>query len=102
MRERRYTREFKQEAMKLVTQREYSLRQAAQELGIPPNTLDNWLRKAGWQRDKNPVPLPAATLSEDPAVLKLRVRELEEEVRRLKLEKDILKKATAFFASQNQ
>jgi transposase-like protein len=39
-------------------------------------------------------------LSDDPAVLKIRVKQLEEEVRRLRTEKDILKKATAFFARE--
>ena len=45
---------------------------------------------------------PAAALSDDPAALKLRVAELERLVKRLEMEKDILKKATAFFAAQDQ
>ena len=65
-----------------------------------PDIDEQWLRKAGW-RPPAPQKLPAATLPDDPAVLKLRVRELEEEVRRLRMEKEILQKATAFFASQN-
>ena len=101
MANRRYTRQFKEEAMKLATQQEYPVHRAAQELGMPVNTLANWLRMAGWEADKAPVALPGSALSEDPAVLKVRVRQLEEEVKRLKMEKEILKKATAFFASQN-
>jgi transposase len=98
-----YTKAFKEQAMRLVTDREYTPTAAARELGIPDNTLNQWLKKAGWRRpDKAAaagVPA-AAALSDDPAVLKIRVRQLEDEIRRLRMEKDILKKATAFFARE--
>jgi transposase len=99
-----YTKSFKERTMRLVTEREYTpTAAAARELGIPDNTLNQWLAKAGWRRpargSQDPV-LPAAPLSDDPAVLKVRVKELEEENRRLRMEKDILKKATAFFAKE--
>ena len=92
-----YTKEFRQQAMNLVMQQGYSISRASRELGIPLNTLSVWLRKAGW---KAPGP-EQPPLSDDPDVLKVRVRELEEENRRLRMEKEILKKATAYFASQN-
>jgi transposase-like protein len=44
---------------------------------------------------------PAAPLPEDPHTLKVRIADLERQVRRLETEKEILKKATAYFASQN-
>ncbi len=105
-----YTKAFKEQAMRLVTEREYTPTAAARELGMPPNTLSVWLEKAGWRPpakgSRDPVLLPtaaaAAVLSDDPAVLKIRVRQLEEENRRLRMEKDILKKATAFFAREQQ
>ena len=98
-----YTKAFKEQAMRLVTEREYTPTAAARELGIPDNTLNLWLKKAGWRKppkgSQDPA-LPAAALSDDPAVLKIRVRQLEDEIRRLRTEKDILKKATAFFARE--
>jgi transposase len=99
-----YSKQFKEQAMRLVSERGYTPTSAARELGMPINTLNQWLHKAGWRPPargvEDPV-LPAAPLSDDPAVLKIRVKELEAENRRLRMEKDILKKATAFFASQN-
>ena len=99
-----YSKQFKEQAMRLVTEREYTPTAAARELGMPTNTLNQWLRKAGWRRpdrtSSEPAPLPQ-TLPDDPAVLKVRLKELEAENRRLRMEKDILKKATAYFASLN-
>jgi len=98
-----YSRQFKEQAMRLVTERHYSPTAAARELGMPINTLFQWLRKAGWRPpakgDNQPV--LADTLGDDPAVLKVKLRQLEAENRRLRMEKDILKKATAYFPSQN-
>ena len=97
-----YTKAFKEQAMRLVTEREYGPTAAARELGMPVNTLNQWLAKAGWRKPSRAAPvLPAAPLSDDPAVLKIRVKELEDENRRLRMEKDILKKATAFFAKEH-
>ena len=97
-----YTKSFKEQAMRLVTEREYTPTAAARELGMPINTLNQWLAKAGWRKpDKAAAALPAARMSDDPAVLKIRLKELEEENRRLRMEKDILKKATAFFAREH-
>src|SRR5687768_4906722 len=94
-----YSKQFKEQAMRLVTDRGYTPTAAARELGMPPNTLDQWLKRAGWRRaapsDAAAAALPGAPLSDDPAVLKVRVKELEAQVRRLQVEKDILKKATA-------
>lgn len=98
-----YSKQFKEQAMRLVTERSYTPTGAARELGIPTNTLNQWLRKAGWTKpDKGDTrPSLPQTLSDDPAVLKVKLRQLEAENRRLRMEKDILKKATAYFASQN-
>ena len=98
-----YSKQFKEQAMRLVIERSYTPTAAARELGIPDNTLQSWLHKAGWKKpdkgDNQPV-LPD-TLSDDPAVLKVKLRQLEAENRRLRMEKEILKKATAYFASLN-
>jgi transposase len=102
-----YSKQFKEQAMRLVTERGMAPTTAARELGMPRNTLDQWLKRAGWRPPaKGPAAdgrsaEPGPPLSEDPAVLRTQVQELRRQVRRLEMEKDILKKATAFFASQN-
>jgi transposase len=102
---KRYSGQFKEEAMDLVRERGYEVARAARELGVPVTTLNLWLAKAGWVRpaegpvdpDGDGVTAP----SQDPARLRARVGELERQVKRLEMEKEILKKATAFFASQS-
>jgi transposase len=98
-----YSRQFKEQAMRLVIERQYTPTAAARELGMPINTLFQWLRRAGWKPPEkgDNQPLLPDTLSDDPAVLKVKLRQLEAENRRLRMEKDILKKATAYFASLN-
>lgn len=92
-----YTRQFKEQAMDLVRVQGLNPTHAARELAIPIQTLNVWLRKAGWVKPtEREVPLP-----EDPAALKVRVAELEQQVKRLQMEKEILKKATAYFAGQS-
>ena len=92
-----YTRQFKEQAMDLVRVQGLTVTHAARELGIPLPTLSVWLQKAGWMKRVEPL----APLPEDPAALKVRVAELERQVKRLQMEKEILKKATAYFASQS-
>ena len=91
-----YTRQFREQAVKLVIEGQRPSR-TARELGMPHSTLMVWLRKAGWRK---PEP-EGAVISEDPAVLKAQVRELQRRLKRAEMEKDILKKATAYFASQS-
>ena len=91
---RPYTRQFKEQAVKLVIDGQDPTR-TARELGMPHSTLMLWLHKAGWRK---PEP-DGAVISEDPAVLRARIRELQRQLKRSEMEKDILKKATAYFAS---
>ena len=91
---RPYTRQFKEQAVKLVIEGQDPTR-TARELGMPHSTLMLWLKKAGWRK---PEP-EGAVVSEDPAVLKAQIRELQRQLKRSEMEKDILKKATAYFAS---
>lgn len=94
----RYTEQFKHQAMDLVRVQGTDPEKASRDLGIPSSTLGLWLKKAGWVKRGEPA---AAALPEDSQALKVRVAELERQVRRLEMEKEILKKATAYFASQN-
>jgi transposase len=93
MRRRTYSREFKLSAVALVQQQGYSIPQAAKSLGIDGGSLRSWLKK---------FPLDQASPSPDsPTAVQAELRRLREENRRLTMERDILKKATAFFAKES-
>ena len=94
-----YSRQYKEQAMDLVRVRGQSVASASRELGIPYNTLALWLDKAGWVRPEEPG---EAQVSDDPAALRVQVRDLQARVKHLEMEKDILKKATAFFAKEHR
>ena len=91
---RPYTRQFKEQAVKLVTEQAQEPTRVARELGMPHSTLLLWLHKAGWRK-----PVDQGALSDDVEVLKTQVTELRRQLQRAEMEKDILKKATAYFAS---
>ncbi len=88
-----YTREFKVEAVRLMTEENYSIAQAEESLGVSGYSLRKW-RKELLDKADEAFPGKGAISSRDEQVRKLR-----EENRRLRMERDILKKATAFFAS---
>ncbi len=94
---KRYTKSFKDEACKLVTERKQEVAPAARGLGVAEQTLRYWLVQRGWSPEQGRVDLPE---SEDPAWLKARIRDLEQRLRRAEQEREVLKKATAYFASQ--
>jgi transposase len=97
MKKKRFNREFKEEACQLVMRQGYTAAQAARDLGIDDHTLRGWLKQRGFRATEEHKPLGD---SDDPMVLKAQIRELSARVRRLETEKEILKKATAFFAGQ--
>lgn len=85
---RRYTREFKEEAVRMVLDG-HSVASVCQRLGLTsPNLLYNWKRKLVEQGGRTAVGLEA------------RVRELEAELKRVEQERDILKKALAIFGRE--
>lgn len=91
---RTYTREYKLAAVKLITEQDYSVAEAARRLGINANLLHLWkktLHDAGEQAFPGHGQLPP---------LEEENRRLRAENKRLQRERDILKKATAFFASE--
>ena len=90
---RSFSEEFKRDAVSLVTDQGYSLAEAARSLGLHPNLIRNWKQK--FMSESN----DQAVLSEDE---KAELKRLREEVRKLRMERDILKKATAFFAEESQ
>ena len=92
MEKKTYTKEFKEEAVKLVKEHNVSIMQAAAELGISQSALRKWVAALG-SHGKAAFP-GSGNLS--PADQK--IRELEKKLRLAEMERDILKKATAFFA----
>ena len=101
MAHKRHSPSFQDEACKLVTQQGYSQKKAAQELGITAVTLRGWLRKRGLLQPVKVVE-PDYAASDDPGLLRARIKELEKRLERAEVEKEILKKATAFFATASQ
>lgn len=91
---RTFSREYKLEAVKKVVELGLSYCQVARDLGIRDNLIHSW-RKA-FEADGT---LQAEVLN-SPS-MEAELRRLREENRRLKMEREILKKATAFFAKEN-
>lgn len=89
---RRFTREFKIETVKLVTTGDNSVTQIAEDLGIHPNTLYKWTRQYS---DKPQDAFPGTGHMTPDAEM---IRQLKRENDRLKMERDILKKAMAIFS----
>ncbi len=87
---KRYTQPFKEEAVALVTEQGYSVQQAVDLLGIRSNMLYGWKQEQAQQSSNK-------RLSEDERV---ELNRLRKEVKNLRMEKEILKKASAFFAQE--
>jgi transposase len=100
MAQKHHSVQFQDEACKLVTDQGYTQQKAADELGVTSVTLRAWLKKRGLLKPAEVVE-PDYAASDDPKLLKSRIRELEKRLRRSETEKEILKKATAYFASQS-
>lgn len=88
MSSKRYTDEFKIEAVRQVTDRGFKVAEVAQRLGITTHSLYAWLRRFG-----KPGVVQRAEVDQS-----AEVRRLKTELRRVTEERDILKKAAAYFA----
>jgi transposase len=91
---RTYTREFKVEAVKLVTEQGYSVAEAARSLGVHQTLLRSWKQAFQAQGDQ------AFPGQGNPPPLEEELHRLRAENKRLLAERDILKKAAAFFAKE--
>ena len=97
---KRYSLQFKDEACRMVTEQGYTWKQVTAKLGIGKNTLEYWLKQRGrLEAEQSPL---AVNGSDEPRVLRARIRELERQLRQAHLEKEILKKATVYFAGLKQ
>ena len=92
----RYTKEFRQEAVKLVMEEGLSWGEAARRLSLPTSTLANWVKaaKAGklGEVGKNYRPLTE---------VEMELARAKKELAIVKMERDILKKAAAYFARES-
>ena len=90
-----YTKEFKCDAVKLVLEQGYSANEVARRLGVNQTSVSRWVRE--YRQDNAPTVEGAATRTE----LEAELKRLHKENQRLKMEREILKKATAFFAKES-
>ncbi len=92
----RYTKEFREEAVKLVTEEKLSLPEAARRLSLPPSTLGNWV-KATKEGRLGEVGKTYRPLTE----IEMELARTKKELAEVKMERDILKKAAAYFAKES-
>ncbi len=90
---RNYRKEFKEEAVKLISEQGYSYAEAGRNLGVHPNLLSKWHKTMeGIEDDLSPS---------DKVSMQAELKRLRKENKRLKMEREILKKAAAFFAKES-
>ncbi len=92
----RYTKEFREEAVKMVTEEKLSLPEAARRLSLPPSTLATWVKayKAGRLGEVGKTRRPLTEIE-------IELARTKKELVEVKMERDILKKAAAYFAKES-
>ena len=90
---KKYTLEFKKSSAKLAATSEQTISQTARNLGVNVNTLHGWVNK--YFPNGSIHQTPGDNLSEE-------LKRLRKELAKVKQERDILKKAAAYFASETQ
>jgi transposase len=92
----RYTKEFREEAVKLVVEGHQGIKETAEQLAIPPSTLFNWIEQFKIGRlekiGQNQRPLTE---------IEIELARTRKELAEVKMERDILKKAAAYFAKES-
>ena len=88
----RYSEQFKREAVRLVTEEGYSNTEAAKAVGVCHTTIATWVGRYG---DESPQRTVFASPQDE-------LEQLRKENRRLRMERDLLKKAAAYFAKTDQ
>ena len=92
MKSKRYTEEFKIEAVKQITERNYPIGEVAKRLGCTTKSLYNWIERFGANQSQH------NQISDH----QKEIRELKAKLRRAEEERDILKKAAAYFAKESE
>ena len=91
----RFTQQFKDDAVGLVISTGYSCEETGRRLGVSANNISRWVRQC---RDKLEGPSESGLSREQ---LEAELKRLRKESKRLEMEREILKKATAFFAKES-
>jgi len=92
-----YTQEFKEQAAQLVVSDGLGLTEAARRLSLSPKTLANWVVAA-----KHGKPVKAGTAHRPVTELEAENSQLKRALAEMKMERDLLKKATAYFAKESR
>jgi len=90
-----FTPEFRLEAAQLVVDQNYTMRDAAEAMGVGKSTMDKWVRQL--RAELGGQTPQASPMTPD----QIKIRELEKRIRRIEEEKEILKKATALLMSDS-
>lgn len=92
----RYTKEFREESVKLVTEGKLSVPEAGRRVSIPPSTLNTWVNnyKAGKLGEIGKTNKP-------PTETELELFKVKRELCEVKMERDLLKKAAVYFAKES-
>lgn len=90
---RKYTQEFKEEAIKLITEQGYSQAEVSRSLGVSDSHINRWILEHKSGKSKKSL----LEENEQEELKRLRKENLQ-----LKMEREILKKAAAFFASESK
>ena len=94
---KKYPKEFKLDAVSLVLEQEYTKAEASRSLGINPNLIARWIQEH--QADDSGQAFRGnGKITPEQA----EIRQLKEENRRLRMAKEVLKKATVFFAKETK
>ena len=94
MGQQRYSPEFKDEAVRQVTERGHSVQEVAARLGVSSHSLYKWVKAIRPSKDEH--------RSDELLDAKKEILKLRAELRRVEQERDILKKAAAYFARESE
>ena len=95
-----YSAAFRANAVRLASDSERAVSEVARDLGVPYQTLYGWMQKAG--KLDRAGDQPARKPGEPPESVEQEVRRLRRELDEVRMERDFLKKAAAFFARMNK
>jgi len=90
---RKFSKEFKEDAVKLISEQGYQISEASRNLGIHANLLGRWKKEIEGGSEEDLAPDSAKAMQTE-------LNRLRKENKRLKMEREILKKAAAFFAKE--
>ena len=93
---KKYSKEFKLDAIALVIEQNYSQAEASRNLGINPNMLGRWIKEA--ENNDGQAFRGNGKLTPEQE----EIRQLKAQVKRLEMEREVLKKATVFFAKETK